>query len=59
MSDISTASCAKVLFSTWISRYGVPDNITSDRGLQFVSEVWVAVCGRLGIPRKLTTAYHR
>jgi transposase InsO family protein len=58
MADISAASCAKALFSTWISRYGVPDHITSDRGPQFVSEVWAAVCSRLGIEKKLTTAYH-
>jgi hypothetical protein len=32
MSDISAASCMKALFSTWIRRHEVPDNLTSDRG---------------------------
>jgi transposase InsO family protein len=59
MSKISASRCAKELFSTGISRYGVPDYITSDRGLQFDSEAWPAVCGWLGITRKLTTAYHQ
>jgi transposase InsO family protein len=58
MAAKATADCANALFVHWISRYGVPDQITSDRGPQFTSEVWAAVCGRLGIKRKLTTAYH-
>jgi Integrase core domain len=58
LADISAAGCANALFTTWVSRYGVPDCITSDRGPQFASEVWAAVCRRLGICKKLTTAYH-
>jgi Integrase core domain/Integrase zinc binding domain len=58
MAAVTAADCASVLFTTWISRYGVPDDITSDRGPQFSSEVWAAVCRRLGINKKLTTAYH-
>jgi hypothetical protein len=46
------------LFTSWIARYGVPDLLTSDRGAQFTSEVWAAVCRRLGIVHRLTTAYH-
>jgi transposase InsO family protein len=56
--DISVAGCAAVFFSGWIARYGVPDMVTSDRGVQFVSEVWQSVCRRLAIQHKLTTAYH-
>jgi RNase H-like domain found in reverse transcriptase/Reverse transcriptase (RNA-dependent DNA polymerase)/Integrase zinc binding domain/Integrase core domain len=56
--DISAAGCAAVFFGGWIARYGVPDMVTSDRGVQFVSEVWQNVCKRLAIQHKLTTAYH-
>jgi transposase InsO family protein len=54
----AAADCAHALFVHWISRYGVPDFVTSDRGPQFASEVWAAMCRRLGIIKKLTTAFH-
>jgi transposase InsO family protein len=58
LSDTSAATCANTLFSGWIARYGVPDQITSDRGPQFTSAVWQEVCKFLGIKHVLTTAYH-
>jgi transposase InsO family protein len=58
VADTSAATCAAALFSGWISRYGVPHVLTSDRGPQFVSEVWTTVCQQLGICHKTTTAYH-
>jgi hypothetical protein len=58
LSDITAAGCAAALFSGWIARYGVPAAMTSDRGVQFVSAVWEAICKRLNIQHKLTTAYH-
>jgi hypothetical protein len=39
LSDTSTAACAKALTFTWISRFGVPETITSDRGPQFTSNL--------------------
>ncbi len=44
--------------ATWIARYGVPAQLTSDRGVQFSSAVWKILCERLGIVHNLTTAYH-
>jgi transposase InsO family protein len=55
---LSTSTCTAALFSRWIGRYGVPDLLTSDRGAQFTSEVWAAVCRRLQIKHNMTTAYH-
>ncbi len=34
------------------------DQITSDQGAQFTSEVWASLCQRLGIKHLLTSAYH-
>jgi hypothetical protein len=56
--ETSTATCSAALFSGWIGHYGVPDQLTSDRGAQFTSEVWAALCRRLGISHIMTTAYH-
>ena len=49
---------AKVLVRYWLSRWGVPDIITSDRGSQFVSDLWLEVCSLMGTARDPTTSYH-
>jgi hypothetical protein len=41
-----------------VSRYGVPAVITSDRGAQFTSSLWAALCSLLNIQHNQTTAYH-
>ena len=38
--------------------HGLPRSITSDRGTQFVSELWGRVCKLLGVQRNLLTAFH-
>jgi transposase InsO family protein len=58
LSETSTAACAKALSFTWISRFGVPQMITSDRGPQFTSNLWFQLCEMLNISHKQTTAYH-
>jgi hypothetical protein len=58
LSDTSTAACAKALTFTWIPHFGVPKMITSDRGLQFTSNLWFKLCKMVHISHKQTTAYH-
>ena len=36
----------------------IPDTIVSDRGPQFASEFWKHICKRLGVERRLSTAFH-
>jgi transposase InsO family protein len=50
--DMSAASCG------WVSRFGVPTLITSDRGTQFTSAIWEALCSKLGVKHITTAAYH-
>jgi hypothetical protein len=40
LSETSTAACAKALTFTLISRFGVPETITSDHGSQFTFSLW-------------------
>jgi transposase InsO family protein len=58
LSSIAAADCAAALFSGWIQRFGVPSVITSDRGAQFTSSLWTALCSLLPIYHVKTTAYH-
>jgi hypothetical protein len=58
LSETSAAACAKALTYTWISRFGVPETITSDRGPQFTSNLWLQLCEMLNISHKQTTADH-
>ena len=58
MSSISSESCVKAFISTWVSRFGVPAVLTSDRGSQFTSSVWTGVCSTLGISTSTTTSFH-
>ncbi len=58
LNNIAAADCAAALFSGWIQRFGVPSVITSDRGAQFTSNLWTALCKILAISHTKTTAYH-
>jgi transposase InsO family protein len=46
------------LVAGWVSHFGVPAVITSDRGTQFTSAVWEVLCKRLNIQHITTTAFH-
>ena len=58
LSSITAESCVRSFISTWVSRFGVPDTLTSDRGSQFISSIWTGVCRELGINVSKTTSYH-
>ena len=57
LTDISAYTVASTFINGWVSRFGVPATITSDRGTQFTSELWSELCRRLGVQHQLTTAY--
>ncbi|KAI4898691.1 hypothetical protein NFI96_020791 [Prochilodus magdalenae] len=50
-----TAEC---LFNHVFRLFGVPEDIVSDRGTQFTSQVWTAFMERLGVSVSLTSGYH-
>jgi transposase InsO family protein len=55
---MSAVDCADAFIATWVSRFGVPANLTLDRGAQFTAAVWYALCLKLGVSQQMTTAYH-
>lgn len=56
---IPTASeTAQALFSDIFRNFGIPEDIVSDRGPQFISRFWRAFCSLLGVSVSLSSGYH-
>ncbi|KAI1001697.1 hypothetical protein K3495_g6500 [Podosphaera aphanis] len=55
---VTAKDLAKMYFIHCFRHLGVPESIVSDRGPQFISESWGALCAFLGIKRNLSTAIH-
>ena len=58
LADTSASSVAKELEWSWISRYGCPSHLISNRGVQFTSQLWDQLSQLLGYTVYPTTAYN-
>ena len=58
LKDITADTLAQAFVAGWISRFGVPSTITTDRGQQFESTIFKQLLNTLGSGRIRTTAYH-
>ncbi|KAI2646334.1 Transposon Tf2-9 polyprotein [Labeo rohita] len=54
----SAMETALSLFNNVFRIYGIPEDIVSDRGTQFTSQVWRAFCKQLDINVSLISGYH-
>lgn len=58
LEEITAESVAKSIISGWISRFGVPQRITTDQGRQFESQLFKQLNETLGTKHLRTTSYH-
>lgn len=58
MIDIRAETVANAFISGWISRYGIPETIVTDRGSQFESSLFNNLLRQIGCTHKRTTAYN-
>jgi len=56
--DITADTVIKCFFTTWITRFGSPKIITTDRGIQFESNLFEALIKLIGTKCIKTMAYH-
>ncbi|GFY15154.1 hypothetical protein TNCV_1569681 [Trichonephila clavipes] len=56
LKDITAETVA--FFSSWVSRFGTPAILTTDRGRQFESSLFKALSKLLGVQKCRTTGYH-
>ena len=56
--EATSAACVNALLFHWVSRFGLPSDITSDRGSTFTSQLWTSVARILGASVHHTTSYH-
>ena len=54
--DISAETCARAFLTHCVARFDVPATMTSDRGGQFVSELWKKTAALRGASTNATTA---
>ena len=57
-SDITAQTVAYAFLSCWISRFGVPLHLITDRGTQFEAELFTHLSTLVGFHRLRTTSYH-
>jgi transposase InsO family protein len=58
MKNITAEGVLDCFVATWVSRFGIPATLTTDRGTQFTSGVWGKWCADQKVNHITTTAFH-
>ncbi|GFV68591.1 transposon Tf2-8 polyprotein [Trichonephila clavipes] len=57
LKDITAETVTEAFFSSWVSRFGTPAILTTNRGRQFESSLFKALSKLLGVQKCRTTGY--
>ena len=57
INEITASSVAEAFINTWVTRWGAPLHVITDRGRQFESELFSEIAKIIGFYRLRTTAY--
>lgn len=55
---VTAETVARAFYNQWVSRYGTPLRVTTDRGPQFTSDLFIELTKFIGAQHIQTTAYH-
>ena len=58
MPDATVKTCARAFLFNWVARFGVPVDISTDRGPQFTAHLWDTLVHLLGVCLHRTCAHH-
>ena len=58
LANLRAETVADAFIHDVVAYHWFPDAIVSDRGSQFVSQFWKYMCDKLGVLRRLSTAFH-
>ncbi|KAL4122540.1 hypothetical protein QTP88_014849 [Uroleucon formosanum] len=58
LTNMSAHAVAEKMVSQWFLRFGVPDIVTTDQGIQFESELFTALSQTYGFQHIRTSPYH-
>ena len=58
VNDITSQGLALAFATNWVARFGIPSEVTSDRGAQFTSQLWKDLMTLMGTTASRTTSYH-
>ena len=56
--NVTAETVLDSFLATWVSRFGVPAHVTTDRGAQFTSGTWATWCQQQHVDHITTTAFH-
>ena len=56
--DVDAASTARLFFEFWVSRFGVPCKLISDRDVRFTSSFWNSLLRCLNCRLNMSSGFH-
>ena len=58
LQEITAEVVLDSFINSWVSRFGLPAHLTTDRGAQFTSGTWTTWCTEMQVEHITTTAFH-